>query len=512
MPPEARWRFAIRPFPFSVAKSALLVVLGVGLIQSALAQDPIILIHQRVAKSSDGMEIISDLGVAFAEEVKTALRLNPVSWTLIDPVFRDAAYNGVVNETITDPSDAQFEAGARAFKAPFYVRITVTDQDKMIGTNIQLYKPGVRRPVWQKSLNSAVAVGGVESRIQAEQALARSWVFELRQGALKDFIKTLDVPTPDVSPGTPITPDPTPEVRPTTGAEVDDLRKRVNESVQNGHTADALTLLWDRVDVFPNDLELRKYLVQTLVTYGSAEQTIEECERALKLWPAELDFRFARIKGFLALGRTEDASNELNEIIARDPENAQIPELRGQVHLLRGLLGPAREAFIQVLATERKPLVQALLALTVGLEGDTAEARRLMETLPPTDEPTNASIYHRLALTSAIAVERLAVELREVLRLGRLQPGAQSVINRAQIAFKSCEGMSGVFATARVPAGKTFSHDHRVLAQNLLNQAAAEILQFVRSGNLDTGDEATLSLGEAMKRFNDAHRSYLAGN
>jgi hypothetical protein len=48
------------------------------------------------------------------------------------------------------------------------------------------------------------------------------------------------------------------------------------------------------------------------------------------------------------------------------------------------------------------------------------------------------------------------------------------------------------------------------LAQKLLTQAAAEILQFVRSSNPDSGDEATLSLGEALRQTAEAHRDYNA--
>lgn len=474
----------------------------------AMAQEPVLLLHQRVPRDGSGQPIVSDIAISIAQEFATVFRMNPIVWSLNDAQFRDAVYNKLAPEDVYEPTQEQMDATARTLRAPFFAIITVKTEQDLIGTMINVYRTGQKRPAWSKTLETKVQVGGVNSRLQAEQALARSWGFELRQGLFKPYIRAVEVPTPDPNQGTAITPDPTTPIPRPDNPDISDVQARVQQLVASRQSAEALTVLWEAVDQRPQNLELRRLLISTLIANGPAEEAVEECRRALLLWPGEEAFRLAHIRGLLALERSDEAASELNEALARDPNNLEVIELKGHVALLRGLLAQAREAYMAVLAKEPRAGVQASLALTVALEGDTAEARRLMNTLPPTDPGVTLEVYRRLATGSRQALDRMATELREVLRLGRLQPGTANVINRAQRVFKACEGLNGVLSAARVPDVHKASHDRRVLAQKLLTQASAEILQFTRSGNPDSGDEATLSLGEALRAYAEAQTWY----
>ncbi|MBL8059752.1 MAG: hypothetical protein JNK63_03435 [Chthonomonas sp.] len=466
----------------------------------AVAQEPALLIHQKVPQDA-----VSDIAIAVSQEFSTVFTLNPIVWSYNDPQFRDAIYNRLAPEGVFEPTQEQMEAVARALKAPFWVTIIVKSEKDLLGTIISVYRTGQRKPAWTKTLETRAEVGGVNSRIQAEQALARSWGFELRQNLFKDHVRKVAVPDPNPSEGTITTPDPvTPTVAPDAGA----LLSQVDALIAAKQSAEAVTVLWEAVDQAPNELPIRKLLIDTLIRLGKNNEAVDECRRALLIWPGEQSFRLAHIRCLLALGEADRAAEELQEAQARNPDSLEILELKGNVALLRGLYQQAREAFMTVLSRESKPAVQASLAVTVGLEGDTAEARRLMSTMPPTDDAGTADVYTRLVAVSRRAIDRLAAELREVLRLGRLQPGNQAVVNRAQRVFKSCEGLDGVLETARVPENHRQSHEQRVLAQKLLTQAAAEIFSFTRSGNPETGDEATISLGEALRAYTDAEKAF----
>lgn len=466
----------------------------------AVAQEPVLLIHQKVPQDS-----VSDIAIAVAQEFATVFMLNPIVWSYNDPQFRDAIYNQMAPEGVFEPTQEQMEATARSLKAPYWLTILVKSEKDLLGTIISVYRTGQRKPAWTKTLETRAEVGGVNSRIQAEQALARSWGFELRQSLFKDHIRKVVVPDPNPSEGTITTPDPvTPNVAPDAAA----LGVQTDTLIAGKQSAEAITLLWEAVDQTPYDLPVRKLLISTLIRIGANTEAADECRRALLIWPGEESFRLAHIRCLLALGEADQAAEELQEAQVRNPDSLEILELKGNISLLRGLYQQARESFMSVLSKEARPAVQASLALTVGLEGDTAEARRLMSTMPPTDDAATADVYARLVAVSRKAIDRLATELREVLRLGRLQPGNQTVVNRAQRVFKSCEGLDGVLETARVPDSHRPSQEQRILAQKLLTQAAAEIFSFSRSGNPETGDEATISLGEALRAYAEAEKAF----
>jgi hypothetical protein len=48
------------------------------------------------------------------------------------------------------------------------------------------------------------------------------------------------------------------------------------------------------------------------------------------------------------------------------------------------------------------------------------------------------------------------------------------------------------------------------VAYKLLVQAAAEVLQYMRTGENDAGDEASISLSEALSRCSDVKRLFEA--
>lgn len=482
-----------------MSRTLLPALLTVAVSSLASAQEPALLIHQKLPEGA-----VSDIAIATAQEFGQVFMLNPIVWSYNDPQFRDAVYNRLAPEGVFEPTQEQLESVARNLKAPYWATILVKSEQDLMGTIISVYRTGQRKAVWTKTLETRAEVGGVNSRSQAEQALARSWGFELRQGVFKDLIRKVEIPISDPNPGTTTTPDPEPTAVPS----VEALQGQVNTLITSKQQTEALTLLWEAVDQAPLDLPIRRLLIDTLVRVGQNQEAVDECHRALLIWPGEQAFRLAHIRGLIALGKTEEAADELTEAQVRNPDSLEVLELKGNIALLRGLYQQAREAYMTILSREPRPTVQASLALTVGLEGDTAEARRLMSEMPPTDEAAVREVYNRIVAVSRHAIERIATELREVLRLARLQPGNQSAINRAQRVFKACEGLDGVLESTRIPEFHRASHDRRILAQKLLTQAAAEIFSFTKSGNPDSGDEATISLGEALRGYAEAESAF----
>ena len=479
---------------------------------AALAQTPPLLIYQKAGLDSEGKPVVSDLAVLFAEQVNENFALNPIQWSMADAQFRDLALNGELPQDQPNPTEAQLAEGARRVRAPFFVIIEVKGVRAADGVVFQLFRTGQRRAIWTRSLGSDVQVDGSGDRLQAERALSRTWALELRTGPLRPHLKVASTETPAPDPGVTLTPDPQVPPKPLESdaaqQEVQTVRAQAQALIRGKQIRDAVALLYQAVDRLPRELELRKMLIGTLGEAGMSREALEEAGRAILIWPGDFDLRVARVRGLLALGRTDEANDELNELAARQADSLDVQELRGQVALSRGLLSSAREAFMAVLAKQPRASAQAALAVTVALEGDTAEARRLMSSLPPLSEDAYLEIYRRVIFFGDKGIERLAVELREVSRLGRLQPGNANVIQRAQRAFKANEGLAGVLEVARAPESHRLSHERRVLAQKLLTQASAEILQFARSGNTDLADDATLSLGEALKRWTEAQQAF----
>lgn len=474
----------------------------------SLAQSPAFLVVQRVPRDDQGNFVISDLGVQLVTQMRETFVLEAMEWSLGDPNFRDAVFNGQIPGNIEAPTDAQIADAARALKAPFYAVITLQPRNASLNTVIQVYRTGQRRPAWSKLMETGVQLEGSNDRRQSETTIVRSWIVELQQGVLKPYVRPPEVrPTP-LDQGVPIAPDTT--ERPAVEEDPTTILQRIRTLVQGRQILEALQALYSEIDRQPTSLPLRLELIQLLAAEGRAEELVEECGRSLLVFPGNEAIRLQRIGGLLQLGRLEAASEEINEALARQPENPQVLELRGTMFLFRGNLQPARETFLTLLKQAENPsrTPQALLALTVGLEGDTAEAQRLMSTLEVGPAGLDAATYHRLWMGANFAVERAGTELREVLRLGRLQPGNSGLVERARRAFKNAEGMAIVLDACRPPQVHLTSHNERVLAQKLLTQATAEILQFVRSGNPDLGDEATLSLAIALRKITEAQVSY----
>jgi len=160
------------------------------------------------------------------------------------------------------------------------------------------------------------------------------------------------------------------------------------------------------------------------------------------------------------------------------------------------------------MAKQPTTTIQALLALSVAFEGDTSEARRLIDTLQIRDDAELNTVYRRFIAAQTSPMKRMAEELREVLRQSRLQPGISATVQTAQRAYKSASALAGILEVLRAPATNKESHAKRVLAHKLLAQATAQILQFARTGDPDSGDEATISLTEALTTLKEANEMY----
>lgn len=482
------------------------VALFALLVHSAVAYcaEPSVLIFQKTIRENNESRLESDIAAYFSEELSTNFKFQPIVWAMSDPVFRDYVYDGVIPAE-PNPTDAQLFGTAQKIKAHYVVVISIMPKADLTGSTIQLFKPSGGKPIWQRNVNASVVVAGNTDREQVERSLARSWAIELKTGPFKNDMRGITTPIEPIGQGSTITPDPTP-VPPVTDRTV--IRAQAESYLKSGDSQQAIKYLYQQVDIYPTDPEVRAILVDMLINLGLTSEAEAECAQAISLFPASLSFRYLYASVLLDLGRAEDAANEINEYLARGGDPAAVSEIKGRSALARGDYAGAREAFLGQMAKQPTSTIQALLALTVAFEGDTSEARRLIDTLQLKDDAEFSTVYRRFIAAQTSPMKRIADDLREVLRLSRLQPGVSATVQTAQRAYKSASALSGVLDVLRVPAAFKESHAKRVLAHKLLAQATAQILQFARTGDPEVGDEATISLTEALTTLKEANEMY----
>ncbi len=119
-----------------------------------------------------------------------------------------------------------------------------------------------------------------------------------------------------------------------------------------------------------------------------------------------------------------------------------------------------------------------------------------------------ALYYPRVVSELERALQNVAGELRETIRAARLTPKKTAVIERASRNLRASAGLARLAALYPPPAKHRDSHARRDLAHNLLQQACGEALEFAKSGKEDIADEASISLGEALKQFQQIREQY----
>lgn len=476
----------------------------VGLASLASAQsEPSVLIIQRTP-TTDGKPMSSDFVFRLYDQLQQNFKLNLILWGLGDENFRNLAYAGLLPTDVTNPSDAELSAAVKSIKADFSIIVDVSKEPGLKGSRIRVFRGGPGKPAWERTLKSETSISGIGKQSEIDSSVARTWTLELISGPFRPYLKNGDgggSTEPEVGPT--ITPDPPKNsVNP-----LDKVRADADALILNNQTAQAIELLFAEIDRQPLRQEIRIWLIELLLQRGQNELAAQEARRSLLIFPGDPSLRVLRMRCLMQIGQYQEASAELNEALARDPENSEFLEMSGHIQLARGNYSAARNSYLRSLTKGPRITAQAGLAIVVALEGDTAEVKNLITTMGKPSSAELSEMYARLAVLTALSIDRIAEQYREMLRSARLRLDPK-LVDQAQRLYKSAEGLSVLAEVTPFPQNHQASHSKRIVAYKLLLQASAEVWEFVKSGDNSAGDEASISLSEALGRCAEVKRLY----
>lgn len=511
---------------------------------------PMVLIVQELANSDKEKSPDVEVANFVAEEVDKEGRAAPVVWGMTDPYFRAAIDDGILKSPPPKPSIAEAQAAASKLKADYLLVLNLKRSGPELRAKAVLYRRG--KQVWMdpskdsfdseqrkkiEQLNAqmkkrglpemqipegsdnefrrfSVTFGGTLNEEDAARSVARTWSFLLSEGPWRSLTPRPRNNTPELDPGVDLTVPDVPPVRKVDNAQ---LVVDVQKLLAKGDGVGAINLLRDAIDTEPLDPARRRMLAMTLLSLGQLRPAAEEARRAAHVLPDQIDLWVIAARSWLRIGDLDEASSDLNEAVARDPERAVVRELLGEMYLTKLDIPAAIDNFNAVIS--KTPTADALflrgLALTIG--GEEESARKDFEqanTLGLLQDPISKSgRYAQVTSLVDASVVRSGSDLRSLLQKARLSRSDAKVGQTAGQLLKYATGLARLIEGQETPERHRSSGERRRLALNLLRQSLNEVQEFLKTGDEDVLSEAAIDLGEALKQLvqaRDLQKSELA--
>lgn len=493
-------------------------LLGVFVLAVCHAQSAGIVIAQQTdthASEADEQRLLLQY---LAETFDEDGRLNPIAWTITDPVFRSAVQSNLVKES-TNPDLPTILAAAEKLKAEYVLVCTVFRKGEELQGKVRLFRKG--QEIWKDPSAAANASDG--SRILTVQSSGRfdlsnslrgaasTWSQLMFAGPLKGLQPRQRIETPPVEPGT--KPD-IPDVPPPAKVDNRELMAQVMKLLAANKTPEAIAILRDAVDAEPLDAERRKALANALATAGLNTTAAGESRRAAELFPDQPDLRTQAARFWMAAGNADEANKDLNEAVARNPESVETRMLLGEVALAKlqvdaaiGHLDFVLEKAPNADAFFKRSLARAMNDDAVGSKKDLEEALRLGLGKDALEVRTQ---YATAIRVSEAALSEMGVALRTLFQKARASFGNKEVRDDRKLLAARCQSLISLFAILGVPPIHKNSQGRLVLALKLLDQALTELGSYLDSGSDDVMGDATITLGEALKALAAAGEAYRA--
>lgn len=472
-----------------------------------------------------------------AQELDDEGRVIPIAWSLSDPVFRAAVDDRHVTNPETFPDLDAAQQMASKLRIQYVLAFQIWRKEGMCYSRAKLYRAGKevwkdpdvtdieiqnRRTALENQRKNAQASGAevvefdqdlLDSRTlevsvgragldfdSTYRSLARTYSHLLGAGPLKAYpARPRAKPTEENPAQKPI------EVVAPPPTQVDNqaLLQQVMQLLASGKGDEALGLLRDAVDAEPMDIERRRALISSLSQLGRQQQAAEEARRAAALLPAEIGFRLMAARAWLALDNLAEATNDLNEAVARAPQSAETRMLLAEIHLFKAEPEPAL-SHLDFLA-ESSPSVEVFVrrALAQALQGHRAEAEadllRASEAGLAKDPPGEPARFALCAQVVDPALVRLGDAGRELMQRARAKPEDPEAATEQRDLLARAEAIAAVLGALPAPAKSKPSAEHRLLALRLFAQSFADLGSFLTESDPELLTDATINLGEAIK-------------
>lgn len=476
----------------------LFLVWTLGLGAATVWAGTIVIVPQLAAKTEESDPNVS-IAHPLAEAIETEAGTTAVIWSESDPKFRSWMEKGWAT-TANAPTDAEIRSAMQAAGAEFRLNVSGFKVDGQVqGSIFLMNRDG--RILWRDSKMVIVRKDGLPDWTTTAESLARTWMITLKEGALKKFFKDGSVISPtDPTPST-RQPEQAPETRP----EVKTILAQAQRQQTQGLLIEAVLTLREGVDLYPEDAEIRGGLVSALVLAGRLDLAAMEADRYSKLGgPAQV----ASARIWLELDRLDEAQRALNEAKARTGESAGVLWTQAAIHLAGGDLALAFPAFKR--AHEMAPTQESALGLAVvaAFQGQSEVLSPLKPQLSGAETPESLKLYRWMVHAMDARMDFLAEQFRDALRYASGQPKSQAAAARCAKVLSIAETLNDLLDAVKPPKIHSSSHELRQLAHKLLVQAGSDCAAFARSGDEESGSEATLSLSEALKSLAPATEKY----
>ncbi|MBX7136046.1 MAG: tetratricopeptide repeat protein [Fimbriimonadaceae bacterium] len=476
---------------------SLTLLFGLGAIAPAAQEILLVQIRVPVVDDVDANFLVLN---SIAEELDNEGRVIPIVWSLTDPVFRGAFEAKAVVGNVETPTEEEARIGSESLKTAWYMIVQAEKKGGQLVAKARLFKRGGVSPVWSDEKNLAVQIGTSADFGSTGQSLARTWAAKLSEGPFKGIPARPKVETPDPDRGS------VSETNTGRLPKVDDSYKmKADQLIKQGMVTEAVNLLRDAVDADPLDPARREELAKAMLAAGLDKDAATQAANATQINPERNDLRLIAVRAWLNQGRPDEAQKVLNEALARNPNLPETQLLVGDVALAKGEPGKAVEAYTKTLRAGENVEARVGRACAYAASGWPEPCQADIAAIPADKV---ALYYPRIVSELERALQNVAGELRETIRAARLTPKKTAVIERASRNLRASAGLARLAALYPPPAKHRDSHARRDLAHNLLQQACGEALEFAKSGKEDIADESSISLGEALKQFQQIREQY----
>ena len=448
---------------------------------------------------TDNNILCSDI---LADEINQAGKLNPILWSVGDPIFRAAMDDGIIKNPPAKPTLADAFKVEKILKADYVIWVeSVRNGDSVKGT-VTFYKG--TKLLWTDTQQTGLANKGKFDQIGTLRALCHTWASLSDQGPLHDLQKLPQVPNPPPDPGKlPVQNDPPP--LPTKSSDNTALFEQANGLKRDGKLAQAISVLRDGVDSAPMDAERRKALVVMLLDAGEPILAAQEARRAAQLLPDAAAFRVLAVRAWLQAGNGQEAQTDLNELAASHPGGMD-RVLNAQALLFQFKITPAIELLDAQNAA--KPSGDAFFYRGIGKALQSDEKGAAQDAAKSGDASDPLRYATGMCILDA-TVPKVADELRGLLDQASIKKPSE-LADAVAFQVTRAQATKAFLQVVQSDASHKNSHGRRVLAYNLLIQCLSDLRDYLESRNDDTLSDARINLGEALKHFNGAKADFLA--
>ena len=487
---------------------------------------PAVLIVQAPVAFDDEHNPNVPIALFLSQELMAGGKVAPIVWGMEDPIFRAAVEEKIVRDSRGVPSLVDVLDAAGKLKADYVFVISAWIAGPLVRARATLFRrgsvawfdpnsetPGMSNATAQKWATDALARPLPPGTIAREftvsmadpenavRSLARTWSMLLSNEAFRNLPTSPRVVTPDAAPGqAPVAALPTPIKQ----VENKELMVSVDGLVKDRQSHAAVNMLRDAIDTEPMDAERRRRLIEVLLVMDRPELAAREARAAADLLRERPHFWGLAARAWLEAGRVDEAQADLNELVARAPENLEARLLMGEVRLrmldARGALDHLTAAIEQSPSKEAYFLRSVANAMIGNAEA--ALKDHALSNEFNLGEPLSAQA--RYALVASLADQfgvQAGSELRDLIPIARVRPKDPEVAARIEARWMQVVGVMALLAREQPPTVHKQSYELQDLALKLLAQTLGDFRNFLKTGEDGLLSDATINLGEALKNL-----------